>query len=681
MKLIIVESPTKANTFNRFLKKKEYHVEATLGHVRDLAESKMSLDLEHDFAPTYIAVKKRTDVITRIKSYAKKADNIILATDSDREGEAISYHIAYLLGYIKEKWPKSTLKKGNKIQRIVFHEITEDALSTALAHPRSLNLDLVDAQQARRILDRIVGYRLSPLLWKKMGKRWLSAGRVQTVALRFIVEREKEIAQFKKESFFKVFCLFSPRTNKKSVSEFKAELIAHDDEQYQKSFSVNLFDGVYTYSKTTIQNDTINDIVKEIQADSFTVSDIVVKSVKRFPSPPFTTSSLQQEASRLFGFSSRVTMQLAQRLYEKGVITYHRTDSVYLSQKFLDQAQEFIQKSYGGEFTLSQHRFFKNKSKLAQEAHEAIRPTNLYFKTAEHPDLNPRQIKLYDLIFRKAIASQMKEAEIQTNKIKIISGKKYLFEASWENVLFAGFLILYPSLKKESAEEYKKIKIAVGDCVLLKNIEQKLSNTAPPPRYNEASLIKTLEEKGIGRPSTYAPIISTIQDRNYVEKRENRFYPTFLGTTICDYLSSAFEEIFKINFTADLEDDLDAIGEKKKDMISILHSFYDPFAQMLDRQHKIKGYINVEEKTDEKCPQCGHCLIFRYSKFGKFYGCSHYPKCKFTKGFHQPIPTPCPKCGGVIVIKITGKKRKFYGCSQYPKCTFAAWRLDQIKKT
>lgn len=681
MKLIIVESPTKANTFNKFLKKNEYHVEATLGHVRDLAESKMSLDLEHDFAPSYIPVKKRSTIIARIKSYAQKADHIILATDSDREGEAISYHIAYLLGYIKEKWPKSSLKKRNKIQRIVFHEITEEALHTALAHPRSLNLDLVDAQQARRILDRIVGYRLSPLLWNKMGKRWLSAGRVQTVALRFIVEREKEISQFKKESYFKIFSLFSPRTNKKTASEFKAELIAHDDERYQKSFPVTLFDGVYTYSKTTIQNDNINHIVKEIQTDSFTVSDIVVKSIKRFPSPPFTTSSLQQEASRLFGFSSRVTMQLAQGLYEKGVITYHRTDSVYLSDKFLTQAQEFIQKTYGVEYTLSKHRFFKNKSKLAQEAHEAIRPTNAYFKMKEHTDFNPRQKKLYDLIFRKAVASQMKEAEIQTNKIKIISGKKYLFETNWESVLFAGFLIIYPSFKKDIVEEYKKIKMTVGDRVLLKNIDQKLIDTAPPPRYSEASLIKTLEEKGIGRPSTYAPIISTIQNRNYVEKQENRFYPTFLGTAVCDYLSASFEEIFKIDFTAHLEDDLDAIGEKKKDIITILHSFYDPFSILLDKQHKTKGHINVEEKTDEKCPQCRHHLIFRYSKFGKFYGCSHYPDCKFTKGYHQSIATPCPKCGGTIVVKMTGKKRKFWGCSNYPKCTFAVWRLNQIPKT
>lgn len=679
MKLIIVESPTKANTFNKFLKKGEYHVEATLGHVRDLPEGSMSLDLKKDFAPTYEMVKKRFDVITRIRSYAKKAESIILATDSDREGEAISYHIAYLLGYIKETWPISTIKKAKKLQRIVFHEITKEALEEALHHPRSLNIDLVDAQQARRILDRIVGYRLSPLLWKKMGKRWLSAGRVQTSALRFIVEREKEINKFKKEAFFKVFALFHTNKNKKTLGEFKAELIAYHDARYQKSFTIALFDGEYTYSQTTIQNTNVDNIVKDINSDVFEVSDVVVRSVNRFPSPPFTTSSLQQEASRIFGFSARVTMQLAQGLYEKGVITYHRTDSVTMSEKFLEKAQQFIRKKYGEEYSLSTHRLFKTKSKLAQEAHEAIRPTDLYLKMAKHNEFNARQKKLYDLIFKKAIASQMKEALIETNKIKIISGKGYLFETQWERILFPGFLILYPQNKKKNEEAYRKIKLAVGDQVFLKFCDQKPLDTAPPPRYNEASLIKTLEEKGIGRPSTYAPIISTMQDRNYTEKRDNRFYPTFLGTAVCDYLSSAFEEIFKIDFTAHLEEDLDAIAEKKKDMIVTLHSFYDPFSILLDKQHKAEGHINVEQKTDEKCPKCGHYLVFRYSKFGKFYGCSTYPKCTFAKGYKEAISTPCPKCGSKIVIKVTGKKRKFYGCINYPKCTFAAWKLYQIQ--
>src|SRR3989344_4433240 len=372
-------------------------------------------------------------------------------------------------------------------------------------------------------------------------------------------------------------------------------------------------------------------------------------------------------------------MQLAQGLYEKGVITYHRTDSVNISQKFLEKAQQFIRKKYGDTYSLSNHRLFKTKSKLAQEAHEAIRPTDVYLKMAEHMEFNARQKKLYDLIFRRALASQMKEALIETNKIKIVSDKGYLFETHWERVLFHGFLILSPQTKKPSDEAYKNIKLTVGDQVFLKKCEQKPSDTTPPPRYNEASLIKTLEEKGIGRPSTYAPIISTIQDRNYAEKKDNRFYPTFLGTAVCDYLSSAFEEIFKIDFTAHLEESLDAIAEKKKNMIVILHSFYDPFSILLDRQHKTEGHINVEQKTDKICPKCGHYLVLRYSKFGKFYGCSNYPKCTFAEGYKEAISTPCPKCGGKIVIKITKTKRKFYGCVNYPQCTFATWRFNEIQ--
>lgn len=672
MKLIIVESPTKANTFNRFLKAKEYHVEATMGHVRDLPVSKMGLDLEHGFAPAYKIAKNKAGIVNKIKQQAKKADAIILATDSDREGEAIAYHIAYLLGFIKENWPQSALSANGKLQRIVFHEITASALREALAHPQTLNLDLVNAQQARRILDRLVGYLLSPLLWKKMGKRWLSAGRVQTVALRFIVEREKEIGQFSKESFYKLWGFFA-KAQEESSPELKAELLAKNEDKYEKSFSLNLFDGVYTYTKTTITAANVENLRTDLQSDSFTVSDHIASQNQRHPSAPFTTSTLQQEASRLFGYSSKMTMRFAQGLYERGLITYHRTDSVFLAEKFIQETRAFIEKKYGREFVPAERRIYKTKSKLAQEAHEAIRPTTM---TLEIENLDIRHKRLYELIWRRAVASQMAPADIQTITLKITSGKGYLFQTKWEKLLFEGFLKLYPQITERLAASIPTGTIRQGDRIALRRLDCKETETSPPPRYNEASLIKTLEERGIGRPSTYAPIISTIQDRNYVEKRENRFYPTLLGTTVADYLSSAFAEIFKIDFTAHLEDDLDLIAAARQEMLSVLKTFYQPFLQLLQKAEQKTEHINIEEKTNEICPKCRQNLMIRYSRFGKFYGCSNYPKCAFTKSYYETVNKPCPQCGGQIIIRYTKRKRKFYGCANYPKCTFSAWKLS-----
>lgn len=672
MNLIIVESPTKANTFNKFLSK-EYQVTATMGHVRDLSEKKLALDLTESFKPEYIINKKRSETVVTIKSLAKKASSIILATDADREGEAISYHIAYILGFIKENWPNSLVKKNNKLKRIVFHEITKSALSEALLHAQELNLNLVNAQQARRILDRIVGYKLSPLLWKKMGKRWLSAGRVQTVALRFIVEREAEIKKFAKEPFYKIFAVF------KNSCELKAYLISKNNEKYEKNFTLNLFDGNYTYSKTTIDKNNNEIIKKDLQADTYKINDIVENQNKRYPAPAFTTSSMQQEAVRTLGLSSKITMKLAQNLYERGLITYHRTDSVNLSVKFLNEAQKFIKKEYGNDYTLFSPRIYKTKSKLAQEAHEAIRPTDLKITNIDNLDLTHSHKKLYSLIFRKAIASQMKEAVINTIKIKILSAKGYLFESGWEEILFDGFLKIYsPAKLKQEAAAQAKTKPKLGEAVSLKNLEIKETETTPPPRYNEASLIKTLEERGIGRPSTFAPIISTLQERNYVEKKDNRFQPTFLGDAVCNYLSSAFSDIFKISFTAQMEEKLDLIAHGEKEIISVLDNFYNPFLKHLTKEEKNKRFIDVEEPTDQICSQCGKQLVFRYSKYGKFYACSGYPACKFTKPYYDSIAKPCPRCSGKIIIKYTKTKKKFYGCSNYPNCTFAAWRLNQI---
>jgi DNA topoisomerase-1 len=668
MNLIIVESPTKANTFNKFLKGKDFHVEATMGHVRDLPEKKLGIDLEHDFKPDYEISSKKKDVVKKIKQYAKDADTIILATDADREGEAISYHIAYLLGKVDEKWPEIKLKKSANIKRIVFHEITEEALKEALENPGELNISLVDSQQSRRILDRLVGYKLSPLLWKKMGKRWLSAGRVQTVALRFIVEREKEIKAFTTEPYFKAIGNFAGKP------DVEARLISKNGEKYEKSFSLTLFDGKYTYTKTTIAQDQIEPLKADINSDTFKVSEVSETQSKRYPTPPLTTSQMQQEASRTYGYSSKTTMRLAQNLYEKGLITYHRTDSTNLSAKFISQAQSYIKTTYGSDYTLEAPRIFKTKSKMAQEAHEAIRPTKLN-PSIEDTDLTNSHKKLYELIFRKAVASQMKEAMIKTIKIKILGNKGYLFESSFEQIMFLGFLKLYP--QKEQGDHFVPKQ---GDAIHLNTLLFTSHDTQPPPRYNEASLIKTLEEKGIGRPSTYAPIVSTIQDRQYVEKKENRFYPTMLGTAVCDYLSKAFPELFGINFTAGLEDSLDEIADGKKKLLSVLTDFYKPFAQILSKEEKNKEYIDVQETTDEKCPECGKPLVMRYSKYGKFYACSGYPDCKYKKNFVETLAQKCPQCGGNIVVKYTKTKKKFYGCSNYPKCTFAAWYLSQINK-
>jgi len=677
MKLIIVESPTKAKTFNSFLKGKDYHVEATLGHIRDLPENKIAIDTKENYKPEYVISDKRKKTVSNLKSLAKAADEIILATDSDREGEAISYHIAFLLGFIKEKWPKSEIVNTKKMQRIVFHEITETAFDEALKNPQLLNLDLVNSQQCRRILDRLVGYTLSPLLWKKVGKGWLSAGRVQTVALRFIVEREKEIEAFSKQPFYRVVGFFSEDYAKNTPIETK--LVSKGPEKYEIKTKITLFDGDYTYTKTTITEDNKQELHDNISKDTYTVADVVESISKRNPGAPFTTSTLQQEASRKFGFSSKLTMRMAQILYEKGCITYHRTDSISLSTKFITEAKDYITKTYGSNYVVDSARVYKGKSKVAaQEAHEAIRPTAaIEAEKLQKEDLSSSHLKLYSLIFSRALATQMKEAEIKTVKIIIKGSQEYTFETQYESVEFDGFMRAYPAKEEKQKKMYIPQK---GSAINLASVDFVSQETQPPPRYNEASLIKTLEEAGIGRPSTFAPTISTIQDRNYAEKKEGRFFPTLLGRTICDYLSRAFAKFFALDFTAKMEDDLDTIANGKKDIVEFLDSYYKPFNEILQVEKKSTEHINVQETTEEICPTCGKNLVFRYSKYGKFYACSGYPTCKYTKPFFETIDTPCPKCAGKIIVKFTKTKKKFYGCSNYPKCDFAAWKLHQIPK-
>ncbi|VVA44493.1 DNA topoisomerase 1 [Candidatus Roizmanbacteria bacterium] len=683
MALIIVESPTKARTFNYILKSKNledknnYFVFASMGHIRDLPKSRIAIDYEHDFKPDLEPILNKEKIITQLKKLATENQEIILATDQDREGEAISYHIAYILGYIDETWPSIGFKKGLTLKRIVFHEITTKALTEALANPETLRLDLVKAQMARRILDRIVGYELSPLLWKKTGKNWLSAGRVQTVALRLIVEREKEIKAFTTEDYYQLFGMFE--------SDVKAKLVSKDDDPYEQKTTLKLFAGDYVYTKTSINKDNVENIKQDCLNDKYTVSDVTESIAPRYPMPPYTTSLLQQDAYYKSGFSSKQTMRLAQDLYERGLITYHRTDSFNLSARFVFPAKEYIEKKYGKEYALDKPRGFRTRSRSAQEAHEAIRPTKLLeakvaFKGKKESKLTVNHQKLYTLIFNRAIATQMKEASIKTVKTTIISDKKYLFESEQQQVIFDGFLKVFDPYYVTNHQTI--IKLEKGIEIKIKLLEEKALLSKAPPRYNEASLIKTLEEKGIGRPSTYAMIISLIQMKNYTEKDGRYFIPTSIGTSICDYLSSSFPKIFDLSYTANLEDGLDRIANKEEDYIKLLKDFYIPFKKELDIQKGDVSMLAIKDDVKGICPQDGGNLISRFSRFGKFIACANYPKCKYTKSIVKVVKNrKCPLCQGDVVVKFTKTKKRFYGCGNYPKCKWSAWSLEGINPT
>ena len=671
MSLIIVESPTKARTFNRLLKgqNEKYFVFATTGHIRDLPSKSLAIDYEKNFQPKYEVIKNKDKIVSQLRKLAKENNEIILATDPDREGESIAYHIAYLLGFYQEKWPNFlNMDKEKKLKRIVFHEITKKALEEALNSPSSVRLPLVKAQIARRLLDRIVGYELSPLLWKKIGKNWLSAGRVQTIALRLIVEREKEIEDFLIEEFYRIKGLFEIKKN-----NIEAKLITFHNQPVEKKETLTLFAGPYQFSKTIIDKKNVDEIINALKNDSYKVLEIKEEVVNRYPPPPFITSTLQQEAFYRFGFSSKMTMKLAQDLFEQGYITYHRTDSFNLSTNFVFKAKDYIEKKFGQDYTLEKPRGYKTKSKLAQEAHEAIRPTRLE-EIDKKAGLTINHLKLYRLIFDRAVATQMKEAKIKMIKITIGSDLGNTFLSESQEVIFDGFLkLLQPDFSKKN---FSPKDISLNEKANLTKIEPILSTTQPPPRYNEASLIKILEEKGIGRPSTYATILATIQNRYYVEKENRYFKPTKLGQAIVDYLSKAFVNIFQIDFTAQMEDKLDEITQEKVDLVKLLSDFYSPFSLSLKTEKEKKEVIDVEEEIKENCPQCGALLTIRYSRFGKFLACTRYPDCKFTKSFHQKIAgKKCPKCGGDIVVKFSKKKKRFYSCANWPKCDYVGWKL------
>jgi len=657
MNLIIVESPAKARTISQFLGK-DFQVKASFGHIRDLPERKIGIDIKNDFKPSYFILSKSKKVVQELKKYSQKAKNIILATDEDREGEAIAWHLTFALSL-----PKS------KIQRIVFHEITKTAIEEALKKPRQIDLNVVDAQQARRILDRLVGFKLSPFLWWKVMKG-LSAGRVQSVAVRLIVEKEREIEKFKKEEYWTIVAKLLKIKNQKSKiknNEFEATL-------YKK--------GAKVIPQKGIKNKTEADkILKDLDGAQYKVSNIEKKEVKKNPYPPFTTSTLQQAAFQKLHFPAKKTMQIAQQLYEGiniekgsvGLITYMRTDSLNLSEESLRGAQKYIFEKFGKNYAPPSPLKYKTKSKGAQEAHEAIRPTD----PSREPDsiknsLTEDQYKLYNLIWRRFIACQMVPAIIDQTLVDILA-KSYTFRATGSIIKFDGFTKIY----EISSEEIILPPLTKGEILKLLKLEGLQHFTQPPSRYNDASLVKALESFGIGRPSTYAPIIDTIQQRGYVKKwkEDKKFHPTEIGVLVNDVLCKHFQSIVDINFTAKMEENLDKIADAKTQWVPVIRDFYEPFAKNLREKYKVvsKKELTTEE-TKETCPECGKPLVIRLGRFGKFFACTGYPKCKYTRNLPKADTEKaaegemaCDKCGSPMVLR-KGKWGKFWGCSKYPEC-------------
>ncbi len=680
-RLIIVESPTKGRTISKFLGK-EFKIESSFGHIRDLPESEMGVDVAKDFEPKYIIPKDKAKIVSSLKKLAQKAAEVILATDEDREGEAIAWHLVQALGLNEIKNQKSTPSssppyQGGKregVKRIVFHEITKQAIEESLKNPRGIDINLVDAQQARRILDRLVGYELSPFLWKKV-KRGLSAGRVQSVALRLVVEREREIEKFKPREYWTVEARLKKQEDPDTRS-FTAKL-AQIEGQALKKFDLQ-------------NKEAAEKIVKDLTGAKYQVLDVKEKEVRRFPAAPFTTSTLQQEAARKLGLSAKQTMMLAQQLYETGYITYMRTDSVNLAEQALSQARDVIAEKFGKDYVLPQPRRYKTKSKGAQEAHEAVRPTDM----AQNPQilegtLEKKQAQLYDLIWKRTIASQMPEAvfdqttaDIEAKKLQATS--YHLFRATGQVLKFDGFIKVYTEGRdeKEDEEELPEGELPSlqrSEVLNLKSLDGKQHFTEPPPRYTDATLVKTLEEYGIGRPSTYAPTISTILERGYVERKEKKFHPTEIGRVVSDLLVEHFPKIVDYQFTARMEEELDEIAEGKLKWQPVIREFYDPFKENLEK--KKKTVEKQVEQTDIPCPVCGKPMVKKFGRFGQFLACSDYPKCKGTK----PLPEEealqkkleaenhgktCPKCGkGELVVK-RGKFGHFLGCSRYPECDY-----------
>ena len=653
--LVIVESPTKAKTIGQFLDK-NYTVKSSYGHIRDLPKSKLGVDVDHDFTPEYEIPKNSKKTIAELKK-SLKGKEAILATDEDREGEAIAWHLAYAL--------KLDPKKS---KRIVFHEITKNAINEALKNPREIDSNLVDAQQARRVLDRLVGYKLSPLLWKKI-RYGLSAGRVQSIAVRLIVEREREIKAFTPDEYWTIEADLTKQNDKVA---FTAKLAKRDGKVVPKLGIKN---------KKEAER-----ISKDLEGATYKVQALKQTAKKRNPSPPFTTSTMQQEAAGKLGFSAKKTMFIAQQLYEGiklngklvGLITYMRTDSVSLSAKVLPEAKEVITKLYGKSYALPKPRFYKTKSKSAQEAHEAIRPTELSYTPSEIKDkLTRDQHRLYNIIWKRTIACQMAEALFDATTAEIAAAQ-YLFRATGLQIKFDGFLKVYLDEAKDPnmiVKESVLPELKKDETLELQALNKNGHFTLPPPRYTEASLVKALEEHGIGRPSTYAPTMSTIVDRGYVTKEEKKFQPNDIGFLVNDLLVAHFPRIVDIKFTANMENDLDDIAAAKKEWVPIVSAFYKPFAANIKKKDKeINKKDLVEEPTKEKCEKCGSLMVIKLGRFGKFMACTKYPDCKNTKPLGEEkklkeeySDVKCDKCGSPMIVK-RSKFGAFLGCSKYPDC-------------
>ena len=653
-KLIIVESPAKANTIKKFLGGST-KVVASMGHIRDLPKSKLGIDIEHDFEPEYINIRGKGDLIKSLKTDAKKAKKVYLATDPDREGEAIAWHLAKILENDKDK-----------ITRVTFNEITKTAVQKAIKEPRNIDLNTVDAQQARRVLDRIVGYKISPILWKKV-KRGLSAGRVQSVAVKLIVDRENEIENFIPEEYWNIY---ADLKDEKSKKQFEARFYGKNGKKQE------------IHSK-----EEIDQILKTIEKAKYTVSEVKKGEKKRNPAPPFTTSTMQQEASRKLGFTLKKTMSVAQGLYEGvkiaekgtvGLITYMRTDSTRISEEARAAAKTQIVATYGEEYY--ENRYYKT-SKDAQDAHEGIRPTYADIEPDKIKDeLTKDQYKLYKLIYNRFMASQMKPAIYDTMAVNI-KADDYDFKANGQNLRFKGFMTLYVegTDEKEEKEEGILPELQENQEVKLLKINPKQSFTEPPARYTEASLVKTLEEKGIGRPSTYSPTITTILERRYIQKEQKQLVPTELGKIVNKILTENFTDVINVEFTAKIENEFDEIAEGKEQWKQMIREFYGPFEKELEKVEKELEHVElVDEVSDVPCDKCGRMMVYKYGKYGKFLACPGYPECKNTKPIVETIDVPCPKCGAVVQVRKTKRGKKYFICENNPQsCDYISWNKPQ----
>jgi DNA topoisomerase I len=656
--LVIVESPAKAKTIEKYLGKK-YKVKASMGHVRDLPKSQMGIDTEHNYDPKYITIRGKGPVLKELKTAAKKAKKIFLAADPDREGEAIAWHLAHSLGV-----------DTSSDCRVVFNEITKDAIKASFKHPRSINMDLVNSQQARRILDRLVGYNISPLLWKKV-KKGLSAGRVQSVAVRLIIEREQEISRFQPEEYWSINANFL-----KSEKEFQASFTEMDGKKTKLS------------SKEDVEK-----VLARLDGNEFSIQKVAKKERKRNPALPFTTSSLQQEAARKLNFRAKKTMMLAQQLYEGidlgkkegtvGLITYMRTDSTRISETAQTESYEYVKDTFGEEF-LSKEKRKEKKNANTQDAHEAIRPTSILRSPSEIKQYVSRdQHRLYKLIWERFLASQMAPAIMDTMAVDLVNNG-VTFRANGSKIKFPGFMKVYVEGNDDKVEEKEKIlpDMTEGEQAYSKDIEQNQHFTQPPPRYTEARLVKTMEELGIGRPSTYAPTLDTIQRRGYVALDNKRFVPTELGEIVLELILEFFPETIDVEFTAKMETDLDEIEEGKVQWVSVIDEFYRDFEKRLEKAEKEMREVEIkDEPAGEDCELCGSPMVFKMGRYGKFMACSNFPDCRNTKPIVKEIGVDCPKCeDGQVVERKSKKKRLFYGCTNYPSCDFLSWDKPIARK-